>query len=91
MYVCDSLGFYPAGELTLPSSPPVPVARRQELVAQALMPQLLNKAPTGAFAILVKRLQESLSRMEEFEVMLAATAANEGRFFRTRRTLSDKC
>lgn len=48
------------------------------------MPQLEHGAPTVAFSILVKRLQESLSRMEEFEVVLAAANSSEGAFWRSR-------
>lgn len=58
--------------------------RRQELLAKAFMPQLEHGAPTVAFSILVKRLQESLSRMEEFEVVLAAANSSEGAFWRSR-------
>ena len=42
------------------------------------MPQLESKDASPAFSILVKRLQESLSRMEEFEVVVAAQNANDG-------------
>lgn len=41
------------------------------------MPQLTGGSATPAFAALVKRLQESLSRLEEFEVVVAAQNANE--------------
>jgi len=43
------------------------------------MPQLEPKDASPAFSILVKRLQESLSRMEEFEVVVAAQNANDGK------------
>lgn len=54
------------------------VTHCQELLAKSLMPT--SGTPSIAFTVLVKRLQESLSRMEEFEVILAAQNANEGRF-----------
>lgn len=60
------------------SSIAVTPARRQELLAQAFIPQLENHSPNPAFGLLVKRLQESLSRMEEFEVTLAAQSASDG-------------
>ncbi|KAI5475050.1 E3 ubiquitin-protein ligase TRIP12, partial [Pseudohyphozyma bogoriensis] len=53
------------------------VSQRQELLAKAFMPQLDGAATTPAFAVLVKRLQESLSRMEEFEVTLAASSSSD--------------
>jgi len=43
------------------------------------MPQPETKDASPAFSILVKRLQESLSRMEEFEVVVAAQNANDGK------------
>ena len=52
-------------------------SKRQELLAKALMPQLDNASPTPAFAVLVKRLQDSLSRMEQFEVTLAAASPSD--------------
>lgn len=54
------------------------VIRRQELLAASFMPKLQLTAPTAAFSLLVKRLQESLSRMEDFEVELAAQNPSEG-------------
>lgn len=42
------------------------------------MPQLEGGNPSPAFVTLVKRLQESLSRMEEFEVVVAAQGAGDG-------------
>lgn len=57
----------------------VSVIRRQELLAASFMPKLESAAPTAAFSLLVKRLQESLSRMEDFEVELAAQNPSEGK------------
>ncbi|GAA6003606.1 hypothetical protein JCM10207_003505 [Rhodosporidiobolus poonsookiae] len=51
--------------------------KRQEILAKAFMPQLAGGTPSPAFATLVKRLQESLSRMEEFEVVVAAQNQND--------------
>jgi len=59
-------------------APAVTPTKRQELIAKAFMPQLAGGSSTPAFAALVKRLQESLSRLEEFEVVVAAQNANEG-------------
>ncbi|BGP41601.1 Ubiquitin fusion degradation protein 4 [Rhodotorula kratochvilovae] len=56
---------------------PLPPAKRQELIAHAFMPQLTGGSATPAFAALVKRLQESLSRLEEFEVVVAAQNPND--------------
>ncbi|GAA5940144.1 hypothetical protein JCM10213_008342 [Rhodosporidiobolus nylandii] len=56
---------------------PLPPSKRQELLAHAFMPQLRGGSATPAFAILVKRLQESLSRLEEFEVVVAAQNAGD--------------
>lgn len=42
------------------------------------MPHLTGSPSTPAFSILVKRLQESLSRMEDFEVVLATSNSSEG-------------
>jgi len=42
------------------------------------MPRLNSGTSTPAFGLLVKRLQESLSRMEEFEVQLAAQNSTDG-------------
>ncbi|CEQ41607.1 SPOSA6832_03348, partial [Sporobolomyces salmonicolor] len=61
--------------------------RRQEVLANAFMPQLDGKAASPAFATLVKRLQESLSRMEEFEVIVAAQNANEADASRSGTTM----
>ncbi|GAA5894262.1 hypothetical protein JCM6882_007615 [Rhodosporidiobolus microsporus] len=58
-------------------SGPLSPRKRQELVAQAFMPQLVGGSTTPAFAALVKRLQESLSRLEEFEVVVAAQNQND--------------
>jgi E3 ubiquitin-protein ligase TRIP12 len=69
----------PCTGLTIVYSP-VSVVERQELLAKAFLPQLEMGTPTVAFSILVKRLQESLSRMEEFEVVLASQNGNEGMF-----------
>lgn len=44
------------------------------------MPRLDSGKSVPAFGLLVKRLQESLSRMEEFEVQLAAQNASDGEF-----------
>ncbi|KAK4049890.1 Ubiquitin fusion degradation protein 4 [Microbotryomycetes sp. JL221] len=57
--------------------------RRQELLADALFscPQLGGSK--SAAALLVKRLQESLSRMEQFEVQLATSGISD---FDSRRT-----
>ncbi|KAL8280298.1 hypothetical protein RQP46_007215 [Phenoliferia psychrophenolica] len=55
----------------------LPTSQRQELLAKALMPQLEHHSPTPAFAVLVKRLQDSLSRMEQFEVTLAAASPSD--------------
>ncbi|GAA5905899.1 putative ubiquitin-protein ligase UFD4 [Sporobolomyces salmoneus] len=52
-------------------------ARRQAILAKSFMPQLESGSPSPSFAILVKRLQESLSRMEEFEVVIAAQNLND--------------
>ncbi|GAA6035633.1 hypothetical protein JCM8097_004938 [Rhodosporidiobolus ruineniae] len=58
---------------------PLSPQKRQEILAQAFMPQLQpgGGEATPAFAVLVKRLQESLSRMEEFEVTVAAQNQND--------------
>lgn len=56
----------------------VSVSRRQELLATAFMKEAQDGSASLAFSLLVKRLQESLSRMEEFEVELAAQTPNEG-------------
>ncbi|GAA5888057.1 hypothetical protein JCM5296_005418 [Sporobolomyces johnsonii] len=61
--------------------------RRQEVLANAFMPQLEGKAASPAFATLVKRLQESLSRMEEFEVVVAAQSANDADSSRSGTTM----
>lgn len=63
--------------LTRPLAFAVPTSQRQELLAMALMPQLEHGNPTPAFAVLVKRLQDSLSRMEQFEVTLAAPSSSD--------------
>ncbi|KAK4698568.1 E3 ubiquitin-protein ligase TRIP12, partial [Phenoliferia sp. Uapishka_3] len=55
----------------------LPTSQRQELLAKALMPQLDHGDSTPAFAVLVKRLQDSLSRMEQFEVTLAAPSSSD--------------
>lgn len=55
------------------------VTRRQELLATAFMKESKDGSASLAFSLLVKRLQESLSRMEEFEVELAAQTPNEGK------------
>lgn len=63
--------------------PAVSPQKRQEILAAAFMPQLLeseNGTSTPAFAMLVKRLQETLSRTEEFEVVVAAQNQNDGAF-----------
>ena len=60
------------------SAVPVSSSRRQEILAEAFMPQFDSQSPSPSFAILVKRLQESLSRMEDFEVVIAAQNPNEG-------------
>lgn len=65
----------------------VSVTRCQELLAKAFMPQLVGGEASSAFATLVKRLQESLSRMEEFEVILAGQNASE----RECELLCDRC
>ncbi|KPV74163.1 uncharacterized protein RHOBADRAFT_54018 [Rhodotorula graminis WP1] len=62
---------------TEPGSGSLTPTKRQELIARAFMPQLAGGSATPAFAALVKRLQESLSRLEEFEVVVAAQNANE--------------
>ncbi|GAA6053157.1 hypothetical protein JCM3770_002881 [Rhodotorula araucariae] len=62
---------------TDPVAGPLTPAKRQELIAHAFMPQLAGGNATTAFAALVKRLQESLSRLEEFEVVVAAQNAND--------------
>lgn len=51
--------------------------KRQELIAKTFMPQLEGRPSTPAFAVLVKRLQESLSRIEEFEVVVAAQSGSD--------------
>ncbi|GAA5852212.1 hypothetical protein JCM8547_006700 [Rhodosporidiobolus lusitaniae] len=56
---------------------PLSSSKRQELLAHSFMPQLSDGPSTPAFATLVKRLQESLSRMEEFEVVVAAQNQND--------------
>ncbi|SCV74863.1 BQ2448_7892 [Microbotryum intermedium] len=48
--------------------------RRHELFINAFV---RSDVETPAFALLVKRLQESLSRMEEFEVLLASSNATD--------------
>ncbi|GAA5832992.1 hypothetical protein JCM11251_006474 [Rhodosporidiobolus azoricus] len=58
-------------------SGPLPPLKRQELIAKAFMPQLDGGNSTPAFAALVKRLQESLSRIEQFEVVVAAQNQND--------------
>ncbi|GAA5841950.1 hypothetical protein JCM9279_003167 [Rhodotorula babjevae] len=62
---------------TEPGSGTLTPTKRQEHIAKAFMPQLAGGSSTPAFAALVKRLQESLSRLEEFEVIVAAQNANE--------------
>ncbi|GAA5933715.1 putative ubiquitin-protein ligase UFD4 [Sporobolomyces koalae] len=62
-------------------------ARRQEVLAKSFMPQLESKPASPAFGLLVKRLQESLSRMEEFQVVVAAQNANEADARRTGTTM----
>ncbi|GAA5900666.1 hypothetical protein JCM8208_000560 [Rhodotorula glutinis] len=62
---------------TEPGSGALTPSKREELIARAFMPQLAGGSATPAFAALVKRLQESLSRLEEFEVVVAAQNANE--------------
>lgn len=59
----------------------VSTRQRQELLAKAFMPQLEGGNATPAFVTFVKRLQESLSRMEEFEVVVAAQGA-DGKSYR---------
>lgn len=56
------------------------IVERQELLAKAFMPQLDGAASTPAFSLLVKRLQDSLSRMEEFEVSLAAQSSSDCKY-----------
>ncbi|BGP09567.1 Ubiquitin fusion degradation protein 4 [Rhodotorula toruloides] len=56
---------------------PLLPTKRQELIAKTFMPQLEGRPSTPAFAVLVKRLQESLSRIEEFEVVVAAQSGSD--------------
>lgn len=59
-------------------SAPVPVVRRKELLLEALVSRR-NKLPNGAhtsFATLVKKLQESLTRMESFEVVTVSQSSD---------------
>ncbi|BGP25982.1 E3 ubiquitin-protein ligase TRIP12 [Rhodotorula toruloides] len=56
---------------------PLSPTKRQELIAMTFMPQLEGRPSTPAFAVLVKRLQESLSRIEEFEVVVAAQSGSD--------------
>ncbi|BGP33548.1 Ubiquitin fusion degradation protein 4 [Rhodotorula toruloides] len=56
---------------------PLSPTKRQELIAKTFMPQLEGRASSPAFAVLVKRLQESLSRIEEFEVVVAAESGSD--------------
>ncbi|SGZ20511.1 BQ5605_C021g09283 [Microbotryum silenes-dioicae] len=49
--------------------------RRHDLFVDAFV---RSDVETPAFALLVKRLQETLSRMEEFEVLLASSNATDG-------------
>ncbi|BGP01543.1 Ubiquitin fusion degradation protein 4 [Rhodotorula toruloides] len=56
---------------------PLSPTKRQELIAKTFMPQLEGRASSPAFAVLVKRLQESLSRIEEFEVVVAAQSGSD--------------
>jgi len=53
------------------------VHRRQELLGKAFLTHTDNITPSPAFSLLVKRLLESLSRMEQFEVELAAQSIGE--------------
>lgn len=55
------------------------VQRREELFADVFLPMVEDgSVKTQAFALLIKRLQESLSRMEQFEVEMAAQTAFDG-------------
>ncbi|KWU42404.1 hypothetical protein RHOSPDRAFT_21293 [Rhodotorula sp. JG-1b] len=56
---------------------PLSPQKRQELLAEAFMPQLNGGNATPAFVTFVKRLQESLSRMEEFEVVVASQGTHD--------------
>ncbi|KAL0059411.1 Ubiquitin fusion degradation protein 4 [Marasmius tenuissimus] len=59
----------------------VSVARRKELLLEALVNRR-NKLPNGAhtpFATLVKKLQESLTRMESFEVVTVSQSSDDSK------------
>ncbi|KAL0569563.1 Ubiquitin fusion degradation protein 4 [Marasmius crinis-equi] len=59
----------------------VPVTRRKELLLEALVNRR-NKLPSGAqtpFATLVKKLQESLTRMESFEVVTVSQSSDDSK------------
>lgn len=71
----------------------VDTARCQEILADAFMSQV-GGTSTPAFAVLVKRLQESLSRLEGFEVALAGQNSSEGEdheFDFVYRPLTSRC
>ncbi|GAA5981258.1 hypothetical protein JCM11641_005626 [Rhodosporidiobolus odoratus] len=56
---------------------PLSPQKRQDLIAKAFMPRITGDDASPAFSVLVKRLQEALSRLEQFEVVVAAQNQND--------------